>query len=285
MYRNHARHRPAATLAASVLAALVALPAPAAEDLTLAGVRGVTLLDAGSFVVSGLPPFAREETFEFLRRPDGGVTLLSATTMADGAVRVQARYDYDAQWRAVAAVGQGLYKDEPVRVSMAAQPGAVAIRVRGATTTIDRSIPCPDGCFMDMAPSGSPMFVMTRHYDSAKGGPQSFQWAAQDLPQPVTSPANQRAELQLRSEVPVTRTDGSTLVIRDYAMTERIPTPDGGVFVMEFDLWTDAADRPMGYRINRVGGKPATSGILGFRKGYEDVRDRVAGAARADTAR
>ncbi len=280
MHRHHHRHRPALALAAGLLATLAALPAPAAEDLTLAGVRGVKLLDAGSFVVAGLPPFAREETFEFLQRPDGGVTLLSATTMADGAVRVQARYDYDARWRAVAAVGQGIYKDEPVRVTMATEPGAVAIRVRGEQTRIDRTIPCPDGCFMDMAPSGSPMFVMTRHYDRAKGGPQSFQWAAQDLPQPVTSPDNQRAALRLRREVPVARADGSTLTIRDYEMIERIPTPDGGVFVMEFDLWTDAADRPMGYRINKVGGKPATSGILGFRKGYEDVRDRLLGTAR-----
>ena len=55
-------------------------------------------------------------------------------------------------------------------------------------------------------------------------------------------------------------------------MIERIPTPDGGLFVMEFDLWTDDAERPMGYRINKIGGKPSTSGIVGFRKGYEDVR-------------
>jgi hypothetical protein len=282
MHRQHHRRatRRATGLLAGLLAGLATATAPAADDLTLAGVRGVKLLDAGSFVVAGLPPFAREETFEFLQRPDGGVTLLSATTMADGAVRVQARYDYDTRWRAVAAVGQGLYKDEPVRVSMAAQPGAVTIRVRGDTTTIDRTIPCPDGCFMDMAPSGSPMFVMTRRYDRTRGGPQSFQWAAQDLPQPVTSPDNQRAALRLRREVPVARADGSTLTIRDYEMIERIPTPDGGVFVMEFDLWTDAADRPMGYRINTVGGKPATSGILGFRKGYEDVRDRLVGSAR-----
>lgn len=193
--------------------ALAVLPA-AADDpgVTLSGIRNVKLLDAGSFVVSGIPAFAREETFEFLRRPDGGVTLLSATTMTDGAVRVQARYDYDASWKAVAAVGQGNYADEPVRVDMQASPGTVAIRVRGSKTAIDKKIPCPDGCFMDMAPSGSPMFVMTRHYDRARGGPQSFQWAAQ------------------------------------------------------------------GYRINKLGGKPSTSGILGFRKGYEDVRDRLTGA-------
>jgi hypothetical protein len=265
-------------LSASLFAATLAVccPAVAADnDLNLAGVKGVKLLDAGSFVVAGLPPFAREETFEFLQRPDGGVTLLSATTMTDGAMRVQARYNYDATWKAVSATGRGLYDGDPVSIDMQARPGAVAIRVRGAKTSIDADIPCPDGCFMDMAPSGAPMFVMTRRYDRAKGGVQSFQWAAQDLPRPVTSPDNQRAELRLRRELPVKRADGSTVTIRDYEMIERIPTPDGGVFVMEFDLWTDDADRPMGYRINSAGGKPSTSGVLGFRRGFEDIRAQV----------
>jgi len=131
-----------------------------------------------------------------------------------------------------------------------------------------------------MGPSGSPMFVMTRRYDQARGGIQSFQWAAQDLTQAFTSPDNQRAALRLRREFPVKRTDGSTLVLRDYEMIERIPTPDGGVFVMEFDLWTDDLDRPMGYRINTAGGKPSTSGVLGFRKGYEDVRAQIIDAPR-----
>ncbi|MEZ5458272.1 MAG: hypothetical protein R3E65_02735 [Steroidobacteraceae bacterium] len=245
------------------------------QELTLSGVKGVRLLDAGSFIVSGAPSTARVETFEFLQRADGGVTLLSATTMADASVRVQARYDYDANWRGVAAVGQGLYGDEPIRVEMNAVAAGVEIRVRGERTSLDKTVACPDGCFMDMAPSGSPMFVMTRHYDRAKGGMQSFQWAAQDLPRPFTSPDNQRAELTLRREVPIKRADGSSVVIRDYEMIERIPTPDGGMFVMEFDLWTDTAERPMGYRINSVGGRPPAAAILGFRGGYEDVRDQI----------
>lgn len=274
--RRFAAALPALLLAIQVPAS--GQPATAAEQLVLAGVRNVKLLDAGSFVVTGLPPFAREETFEFLQRADGGMTLLSATTMTDGAMRVQARYDYDADWRAIVAVGQGVYGEEPVRVELMATDKSVTIRVRGAATEIDKKIPCADGCFMDLAPSGSPMFVMTRHYDHALGGTQSFQWAAQDLSQPLTSPDNQTAELRLRRELPVRRADGSTITIFDYEMIERILTPDRGVFVMEFDLWTDDAGRPMGYRINKVGGKPATSGILGFRKGYDDVRAQVAGA-------
>ncbi|MBN8281360.1 MAG: hypothetical protein J0M16_12185 [Gammaproteobacteria bacterium] len=277
------RSRLGAVLAlAMALPAAAGLPATPAATLpvTLAGLRDVKLLDAGSFVVTGLPPFAREETFEFLRRPDGGVTLLSATTMSNGALRVQARYDYDAGWRAVAGSGLGIYQDEPVQVSLQAVPGAVAIRVRGPKTSLDRTIACPAGCDLDMAPSGSPMYVMTRRYDRAKGGVQVFQWAAQDLTQALTSPPNQRTELRYRGDLPISRADGSTVTLRDYEMIERIPTSDGGLFVMEFDLWTDDADRPMGYRINRTGGKASTAGIVGFRKGYEDVRDRLAGPPR-----
>ena len=246
-----------------------------ADSLTLSGIKDVKLVDAGSFVVSGLPPFAREETFEFLQRPDGGMTLLSATTMTSGAYRVQARYDYDADWNALRGEGRGIYEDEPVRINLQAQSGSVSIRVRGEKTAIDETVSCPDGCFMDMAPSGSPMFVMTRRYDRARGGMQSFRWAGQDLRQPITTPDDQQAALRLRREIPVMRDDGTKITILDYEMIERIPTPDGGVFVMEFDLWTDADNRPMGYRINTVGGKPSTSGILGFRKGYEDVRNRL----------
>jgi len=260
------------------LALLTSINAVHADDLTLSGVKDVKLVDAGHFVVSGIAPFARQETFEFLERPDGGFTLLSATTMTNGAMRVQARYDYDSDWNAVKATGQGIYGDEPVRVTLQAQSDAVTIRVRGKKTEVDKTVPCPDGCSMDLAPSGSPMFVMTRRYDRDKGGMQSFQWAAQDLQQNMSSPDNQRAALRLRGEIPVTRADGTGMVIRDYEMIERIPMPNGGMFVMEFDLWTDDADRPMGYRINKTGGKPSTSGILGFRQGYEDVRDQVAGA-------
>jgi len=246
-----------------------------ALPLTLSGMSDVQLLDAGSFVVAGRPEFAREETFEFLRRPDGGITLLSATTMADGAVRVQARYDYDAEWNAVEAVGRGVYEGEPVRVSLKAQPGAFSIRADGEEIRVDESVSCPDGCFMDMGPSGSPMFVMTYRYDQAQGGVQTFRWAAQDLRRDFTSPDNQRASLRLRREISVIRANGETMAIRDYEMVERIPLPSGGDFVMEFDLWTDGDNLPMGYRINTAGGKPSTSGVLGFRKGYEDVREAL----------
>lgn len=251
----------------------------AADDVTLSGLKGVRLVDAGRFVVSGSPTAARDETFEFLQRADGGYTLLSATTMRDGAYRVQARYDYDAKWNAVAAIGQGIYVDEPVRVEMNAVPAGVTIRVRGEKTAIDRTIPCPKGCFMDMAPSGSPMFVMMRHYDRAKGGEQSFQWAAQDLPRPFTSPENQQAAIDLRRELPVTRPNGSRVTIREYRQIERIPTPTG-MFVMEFDLWTDDADRPIAYRINAIQGKPPAAPIVAIREGYEDVRAQVVDGAR-----
>ena len=212
-------------------------------------------------------------------RPDGGYTLLSATTMSNGSYRVQARYDYDAQWKPVAAYGQGIYGDEPVQVALRNVAGGVAIRVRGAKTAIDKTIPCPKGCYMDMAPSGSPMFIMTRHYDRAKGGEQAFQWAAQDLYQPLSSPDDQQASINLRRELPVRRADGSTISIREYRQLERIPTPNG-LFTLEFDVWTDDAERPIAYRINKVQDKPPVAPIVAIRRGYEDLRAEVVGASR-----
>jgi hypothetical protein len=259
------------TSARSWLLALLLAGTASADDVTLSGVTGVTLLDAGRFSVSGAASTARDETFEFLRRADGGYTLLSATTMRDGAYRVQARYDYDAAWNAVAAVGQGRYGDEPVHVELKTAPGAVAIRVRGPKTAIDRTIPCPAGCFTDLAPSGSPMFVMTRHYDRAKRGEQSFQWAAQDLARPQTSPEDQRASIELLRETTLKRAGGATLVVREYRQIERIPTP-AGPFVMTFGLWTDDSERPLAYRIDTVQGKPPKVPIVAIREGYEEVR-------------
>ncbi|MEM1092453.1 MAG: hypothetical protein AAGI67_18845 [Pseudomonadota bacterium] len=257
----------------------VALAEPSSDDgLTLAGLKNIQLVDAGSFVVAGKPGFAREETFEFLRRPDGGMTLLSATTLRDGSLRVQTRYDYDADWNALRAIGAGIYEDEPVTVLLEAKEKHVAVSVRGESTSIDETVPCPDGCFMDMGPSGSPMFVMTERYDHQQGGTQTFRWAAQDLRRAFTSPDNQRAELTLLRELPVVRAGGSTVTIREYDMVERVPTPQGGDFVLEFNLWTDGDGRPMGYRINTAGGKPSESGVLAFRKGFEDVRESVIAA-------
>ena len=106
-----------------------------ADDLVLSGVRNVKLLDAGQFIVSGKAPSARIETFEFLERPEGGFTLLSTTTIADGSAQVQARYDYDEDWNAIRALGQGIYEDEPVRVNLTAEPSSVTIEVRGDDTT------------------------------------------------------------------------------------------------------------------------------------------------------
>ncbi len=265
-------------VALALTSSLLLSPAVAEEGVTLSGVKGVKLLDAGVFTVSGAPSTAREETFEFLQRPDGGYTLLSATTMANGSYRVQARYDYDAQWKPVAAYGQGIYGDEPVQVALRNVAGGVAIRVRGAKTAIEKTIPCPKGCYMDMAPSGSPMFIMTRHYDRAKGGEQAFQWAAQDLYQPLSSPDDQQASINLRRELPVRRADGSTISIREYRQLERIPTPNG-LFTLEFDVWTDDAERPIAYRINKVQDKPPVAPIVAIRRGYEDLRAEVVGAS------
>ncbi len=69
------------------------------------------------------------------------------------------------------------------------------------------------------------------------------------------------------------------MALAEYLQVERIPTP-AGMFVMEFDIWTDDAERPMAYRINKVAGKPPVQPIVATRRGYEDVIATVLGTAR-----
>ena len=70
------------------------------------GVAGAQVLDSGVFVVAS-GTGAREETFEYLQRPDGGFTIVNSITDAKGGYRVNGRFDYDAQWNATAAHGTG----------------------------------------------------------------------------------------------------------------------------------------------------------------------------------
>ena len=98
---------------------------------TYAGVSGATILDSGVMEISGNPMFAREEAFEYLRRPDGGVTLLNTMTAANGAYRVRARYDLDTQWNSLRATGVGLYNGVTVDIRMERRDKTVQTTVRG----------------------------------------------------------------------------------------------------------------------------------------------------------
>jgi hypothetical protein len=261
----------------SVLAALVLAQASAAraqDPSVFAGVAGATLLDSGAIIVSGAGPFDREESFEYLKRPDGGHVLLNTITAANGAYRVRARFDLDADWRSTSANGIGLYDGKPVSIAMRREGDSVKIAVRPADPaqggpSSDPVAVCAPDCFINMSPSITSMFVMTRHYDFARGGGQLFRWTGQDLDR-VRTLSGGTAALTFKGVVVAPRAAGGTLDARHFTFIETMPNPAGGTYSLDFDLWTDTAHKPLGFRIRFSGGAPA--GVVGWRRGYEDVR-------------
>jgi hypothetical protein len=274
----------------SVIAALLLAQTSAAQaqdPSVFAGVAGATLIDSGAMLVSGAGPFDREEGFEYLKRPDGGYVLLNTITAANGAYRVRARFNLDAQWRSTSAHGIGLYEGKPVNIAMRRDGDTVKIAVRPADPaqggpSSDPVAQCAPDCFINMSPSITSMFVMTRHYDFARGGGQLFRWTGQDLDR-VRTLSGGTAALTFKGNISLPRATGGTLTARHFTFIETMPNtgpnPAGGTYSLDFDLWTDTAHKPLGFRIRFSGGAPA--GVVGWRTGYEDVRARLLAALSA----
>lgn len=244
---------------------------------TYAGVAGAKVLDSGVMVVTGNPAFAREEGFEYIQRPDGGFTLLNTITSADGRFRGRARFDLDENWRSLTASGLGLYDGIPIESYMERVGHQVDIQVRSMSeedgVQLNPKAICDSNCFINMSPSAVAMFVMTRHYDFERGGVQTFQWAGQDLDQ-VRTLSGGKANLNYQGEQNVLRAalpgvNNDTVSIRHFTFVEELPLPGGGVFKLDFDLWTDTDHWPLGFRVRTPGTASAT---VGFRKGWDDVR-------------
>jgi hypothetical protein len=256
-------------------------PALADHPSTYAGVAGATVLDSGVMVVTGNPAFAREEAFEYVRRPDGGITLLNTISAGNGSFRVRARFDLDADWQSLSASGLGLYDGVPVASYMERAGDQVDIQVHSLNEDggihLSPTAVCDPDCFINMSPSSVAMFVMTRHYDLEKGGVQTFQWAGQDLDR-VRTLSGGKANLIYQGEQTVKRAvlpdaEAETVTLRHFTFVEELPMANGGVFKLDFDLWTDLDHRPLGFQVKTPGTGSAT---LGFRRGWEDVRDQVA---------
>jgi hypothetical protein len=157
----------------TLILAMVTVSGADAQDThpsTLAGLSGATMVDSGVIVITSTPEFAREESFEYVRRPDGGITLLNTITATDGRFRTRARFDMDADWNALSASGLGLYEGVPVEIFMQRNGAQVDIQVHGEGVHLNPTAVCDPDCFINMSPTTLPMFVMTRHYDRATGG-------------------------------------------------------------------------------------------------------------------
>ncbi len=256
-----------------LLLALLALSrAVAAADPSLyTGVAGAKVIDSGVIVVAS-GPNAREETFEYVQRPEGGFTLLNSMTAANGSYRVNGRFDYDAQWNATAVHGTGFYDGAPVAIAIERKAGKAKITVTGKGKPTTSVSACDPTCLIDMAPSINPMFVMTRHYNFSTGGPQEFLWAGQDLNQ-ARALTDDLVQIELKDETDVTRPGGEKLALRHFYFLENIPLPGGQMFRLAFDIWTDREHRPMAFRVRPPGATAV--GTVGLRKGFEDIRAQI----------
>ena len=243
-----------------------------AQDATShVGMAGARLRDAGVMSMGGTGPFGRTEVFEYLDLPDGRHMLLNSITAANGSYRVQVRFDLDANWRSLKAQGTGIYDGTPVAITMQRTADEVAIRVRGNGIDLSPRAECTPDCFINMSPSATAMFLMTRHYDRQTGGVQTFRWSGQDLDRKRTLSGG-LSSLSFKGLIPVRRHDGTSLDIQHFTFVENLPTPDGKRYLMDFDLWVDADHRPMGFRITSI-----KQPVIGFREGYEDIRNTLIG--------
>lgn len=254
-----------------VLLALVSLPARSADLSLYSGVVGATVFDSGVFVVAD-GPNAREETFEYVKRPDGGFTVVNSSTAANGSYRVNGRFDYDAGWNATAVHGIGVYDGSPVEITLKREPRRVVISVSGKGKPTQSISACDPSCLIDMAPSINPMFVMTRHYDLTRGGEQDFLWAGQDLIR-AQSLTDDHVKIVLKDEPTVALARGAELKMRHFFFRENIPQPNGQMFSLDFEIWTDLEHKPMAFRVRPPGS--TARGTIGLRKGFEEIQRQI----------
>jgi kynurenine 3-monooxygenase len=148
--------------------------------------------DAGVMVVTG-GPFSRTESFESVRRVDGGRTVTSVIVGASGSYRVEGCWTYRANDTAAAAQGLADYGGVPTRVDIRVADAVATIRVHADNTEHQLAAPCR-ACLIDLSPSALPMFTMVRLYDPAQGAVQSFDWIGRGLIQ-GSGPAPARFQL------------------------------------------------------------------------------------------
>lgn len=265
----HTYSRPPALallLAAVVLGppAVAAELPPAAPGLVRSGLfeftTGDRLEDAGRMVVTG-GRFGRTEHFEVVRRADGGWTLTSVTIGDGDSYRVEGRWKYDGEDHAQAVTGRGSYQGQPVGIDISGgRPGASVVVTQGGKERVVIA-PCEQGCLVDMAPSALPMFIMTRLF-GAGDAPRSFRWIGQSLIADEVL-LDGTTEISKLGEGDFTA-GGKTMRVRQYSFVETLKNATtGATFRIGFNLYVDAADRPLAFAIG--------SSTVGERAGYEGL--------------
>jgi hypothetical protein len=229
---------------------------------------GDRIEDAGVIVVAG-GLFSRTESFESVRRVDGGRTVTSVIVGSSGTYRVEGRWTYRTDETAQAATGLANYGGTPATVDISLTDTVATIRVCRDTAMHHDIAPC-HSCLIDLAPSALPMFAMTRLYDPAQGAVQSFDWIGRGLVQDSVL-TDGRADLRKLRNAVVPGPDGALMTVAQYHFQETLKDPSTGrVIRISFNLYVDGLQRPLGFGCRAMG-----TNAIGLRSGYEDLVERM----------
>lgn len=255
-------------LAVSALAMSIAF-ADIVDPRLYAPAAGDEVIDSGVMHVSRLGEAISSEAFRVIRRADGGRTIVSVVTAADGSFEIPARWDYDADEQATGARGRGQHADQRAfEVTLARDGTAATMSVEyesGERVTHEGE--CPQGCLMDMMPGAIPQFTMSRRYDFDMAGVQDFRWMAYVLNQDMRS-FDVVVSIDHVRDYAAARADGSEITVRHFVFDEKGSLDGvGDEYETHSNLWVDAMHRPIKFKVGQT---------IGLRAGFEDIDDRLA---------
>lgn len=265
----------AALLLGAVAAPLAAAQGAPAPSLAAARVERASLFemaagdrleDAGVFVVRSTR-MGRTESFEVLRRPDGSRVVTSVTRGADDGYRVEGRWSYGPTEIATGALRRALIDGRPSLIAIEVGGGRAEIRVGEGAEQRRHAASCPADCLVDLAPSALPMFTMTRRYDAAAGGLQSFRWIGHSLTEAQVL-LDGIAEIEKIGDADFVAADGTRLRVQQFAFVETLrDATSGRSFRVPFNLYVDERHRPLAFAIG--------SSTVGERVGLEGLTEAI----------
>ena len=219
--------------------------------------HGEIVEDSGVLTVLG-GRFARREAFEVVRTEDGGRSLTSVITGVSQPYRVEGRWTFDANERALTATGKASYNGVPADVEIVAHSPGATITVTTGDTSRTLEAPCDPTCLIDMAPSALAMFTMTRLVSAGGGESGRYNWIGQGL-------TFDQALLEGHADIRRVKTQqyGKTEVIQYYFVEILTNAETGAINRLAFNLYVDSQNRPLAFATQ--------CGTVGTRSGFETL--------------
>ncbi len=225
------------------------------------------VIDSGEMLVTRDKTLISRESFQVLRRKDGGRSIISEVTGVAREYNIRARWDYDEKEHAVMSWGSGIHGENRFDVVLSNTPpdASMSVLYQSGEKIEHRGV-CPKGCLMDMMPGALPQFTMTRRYDYEDKGVQDFRWMAFMLHFDIRS-FDVVVSIEHQRDFSVERSDGSTMTIRQFAFSESGTTEnDGEAYTLQSYLWIDDDHRPLKFRAGQT---------IGLRTGLDDIADQL----------